>query len=54
MGDIFGVIFVRPLGLILMAIFSFVKNYGIALVIFTLIVKLILLLVHEQIGRAHV
>lgn len=43
MGDIFGVIFVRPLGLILMAIFSFVKNYGIALVIFTLIVKLILL-----------
>ncbi len=43
MGNIFGVIFVRPLGLILMAIFSFVQNYGISLIIFTLIVKLILL-----------
>lgn len=43
MGDIFGVIIVRPLGLILMAIFSLVQNYGIALIIFTLVVKLILL-----------
>lgn len=43
MGNIFGIIIVRPLGLILMAIFSLVQNYGIALIIFTLIVKLILL-----------
>lgn len=43
MGNFFGIIIVRPLGLILMAIFSLVQNYGLALVIFTLIVKLILL-----------
>ncbi|HBI63753.1 MAG TPA: hypothetical protein DDX51_01355 [Clostridiales bacterium] len=43
MGDFFGIIIVRPLGLILMAIFSLVQNYGIALILFTLIVKLILL-----------
>ena len=43
MGDIFGIIFVRPLGLILMAIFDIVKNYGIALILFTLLIKLILL-----------
>ena len=43
MGNFFGIIFVRPMGLILMAIFSLVQNYGLALIIFTLIVKLILL-----------
>lgn len=43
MGDFFGIIIVRPLGLILMAIFSLVQNYGIALILFTLLVKLILL-----------
>lgn len=43
MGDFFGIVLIRPLGLILMGIFSLVKNYGIALILFTLIVKLILL-----------
>lgn len=43
MGDFFGIILIRPLGLILMGIFSLVKNYGVALILFTLIVKLILL-----------
>ena len=43
MGDIFGIIFVRPLGLILMAIFSLVKNYGVALILFTVLIKLVLL-----------
>ena len=43
MGNFFGIIIVRPLGLILMAIWSLVQNYGLALILFTLIVKLILL-----------
>lgn len=43
MGDFFGIIIVRPLGLILMAIWSLVHNYGLALILFTLVVKLILL-----------
>lgn len=43
MGDLFGIILIRPLGLILMAIFDVVQNYGIALILFTLLVKLILL-----------
>ena len=43
MGSFFGIIIVRPLGLILMAIWSLVQNYGLALILFTLIVKLILL-----------
>ncbi len=43
MGDFFGIIIVRPMGLILMAIWSLVHNYGLALILFTLVVKLILL-----------
>lgn len=43
MGDFFGIILIRPLGLILMGIFSLVQNYGVALILFTLLVKLILL-----------
>lgn len=43
MGDFFGIIIVRPMGLILMAIWSLVQNYGLALILFTLLVKVILL-----------
>ncbi len=43
MGKIFGIIFVRPLGLILMALYSFIQNYGLAVIAFTIVVKLILL-----------
>ncbi len=43
MGDFFGIVLIRPLGLILMGIFSVVGNYGLALILFTLLVKLILL-----------
>lgn len=43
MGNFFGIIIVRPMGLILMAIWSLVHNYGLALILFTLVVKLILL-----------
>lgn len=43
MGRLFGIIFVRPLGLILSGILSLVGNYGIALILFTILVKLILL-----------
>ncbi|MDO4173909.1 MAG: membrane protein insertase YidC [Eubacteriales bacterium] len=43
MGDFFGIIIVRPMGLILMAIWSLVHNYGLAIILFTLVVKLILL-----------
>ncbi|MDO4286759.1 MAG: membrane protein insertase YidC [Eubacteriales bacterium] len=43
MGNFFGIIIVRPMGLILMAIWSLVHNYGLAIILFTLVVKLILL-----------
>lgn len=43
MGNFFGIIFVRPLGLILMGIWSLVQDYGISLILFTLLVKLIIL-----------
>lgn len=43
MGNIFGIVIVRPLGLILMALYSLIKNYGWAVIAFTIIVKLILL-----------
>lgn len=43
MGNLFGIIFVRPLGLILAGIFSLVQNYAVALILFTILVKLILL-----------
>ena len=43
MGKIFGIIFVRPLGLILMGLYSLIQNYGLAIIAFTIVVKLILL-----------
>ncbi len=43
MGNIFGIIFVRPLGLILMGLYSVIQNYGLAVIAFTIVVKLILL-----------
>lgn len=43
MGEIFGLVIVRPFGLILMAIFSAVKSYGLSVLLFALIVKLILI-----------
>ncbi|MGI6180796.1 MAG: YidC/Oxa1 family membrane protein insertase [Agathobaculum sp.] len=41
MGDIFGLLIVRPLGLILLAIFKAVKSYGFAVILFALAVKLV-------------
>ncbi len=43
MGHFFGVIIVRPMGLILNALFSIVQNYGVALILFTILIKLVLL-----------
>lgn len=43
MGNIFGIIIVRPLGLILMALYSFIQNYGWSVIAFTILIKLILL-----------
>lgn len=43
MGDIFGLVIVRPFGLILMAIFSAVQSYGLSVLLFALIVKVILI-----------
>ena len=41
MGEIFGLVIVRPLGLILLAIFKAVGSYGLAVILFALAVKLI-------------
>jgi YidC/Oxa1 family membrane protein insertase len=41
MGNAFGIIIVRPFGLILLAIFKAVHSYGLAVILFALIVKLI-------------
>ncbi|MDO4271028.1 MAG: YidC/Oxa1 family membrane protein insertase [Eubacteriales bacterium] len=41
MGEAFGLIIVRPLGLILLAIFKTVHSYGLAVILFALLVKLI-------------
>lgn len=41
MGDAFGLIIVRPLGLILLAIFKAVHSYGLAVILFALAVKLV-------------
>lgn len=41
MGEAFGLIIVRPLGLILLAIFKAVGSYGLAVILFALLVKLI-------------
>lgn len=39
--NIFGYIIVRPFGLILMAIYNFVQNYGLTVILFALLVKLV-------------
>lgn len=41
MGEIFGLVIVRPLGLILLAIFKAVGSYGLAVILFALAVKLV-------------
>lgn len=41
--NIFGYAIVRPFGLILMALYNFVQNYGLAVILFALIVKIILI-----------
>ena len=41
MGDIFGIAIVRPLGLILLGIFKLIGNYGLAVILFALLVKLL-------------
>lgn len=43
MGKILGIIIVRPLGLILMGLYSLIQNYGLAVIAFTIVIKLILL-----------
>ncbi len=43
MGEIFGIVIVRPLGLILLAIYKLVGSYGLAVILFALAVKLIIL-----------
>ena len=43
MGKFFGIVIVRPLGLILMGLYSLIQNYGLSVIAFTIIVKLILL-----------
>jgi len=39
--NFFGLAIVRPFGLILLALYNFVQNYGIAVILFALIVKLV-------------
>ena len=41
--NIFGYAIVRPFGLIIMAIYNFVQNYGLTVILFALLVKLILI-----------
>lgn len=43
MGDIFGIIIVRPLGMLLNLIYSGVQSYGLAIILFALLVKLVIL-----------
>lgn len=43
MGEIFGLAIVRPLGLILLGIFKIVGNYGLAVILFALLVKLVVI-----------
>lgn len=43
MGDIFGIVIVRPFGLALTALYNVIGSYGIAVILFALIVKLILM-----------
>lgn len=43
MGDIFGILIVRPLGMLLNLIYGAVESYGLAIILFAFIVKLIIL-----------
>lgn len=43
MAYIFGVIIVRPLGLLLTAIYNVVQSYGLAIILFALLVKIVIL-----------
>lgn len=43
MGDIFGIIIVRPLGMLLNVIYGAVQSYGLAIILFALLVKLVIL-----------
>ena len=43
MGEIFGLVIVRPLGLLLLFIFEHVGSYGLAVILFALLVKLVIL-----------
>ena len=38
--NLFGILIVRPFGLILLSLYNFVHNYGLAVILFALIVKL--------------
>lgn len=42
MGDIFGIAIVRPFGLILMAIYNVVHSYGLAIILFALLAKVLM------------
>lgn len=42
MGDIFGLVIVRPFGLIVMAIYNAVNSFGLAIILFALLIKLVL------------
>ncbi len=43
MGNIFGILIVRPFGMVLMAIYEVVQSYGLAVILFAVICKLILM-----------
>ncbi len=43
MGDIFGIIIVRPLGMLVNVIYGAVQSYGLAIILFALLVKLVIL-----------
>ena len=43
MGDIFGILIVRPLGMLLNLIYGAVESYGLAIILFALLVKIIIL-----------
>lgn len=43
MGDIFGILIVRPLGMLLNLIYGAVESYGLAIILFAFIVKVVIL-----------
>lgn len=43
MADLFGVVIVRPFGILLMWIYEWVQSYGLAVILFALLVKVVLL-----------